>query len=543
MRCNSGILLMGASGALAALLPVFCDAAGQDIEAAAQAMGRTLPPGYYELIREQPDFFTIQNGWIARVEKSARLSMTVGGSLRVAVILALFADSPEPTVTPQDLQAALFDGPSEYGTVTEYYREVSGGRLEVTGQTFPWTRSSFTMAEVVGDDFGLGNDGKVGQYLLEAVETADGTVDFGLFDNDGLDGIPNSGDDDGLVDAVAFQYLEVAASCGGPSIWPHRSRIRHWNNGNPFVTDDPRAGGGFILVDDYTTQSVMDCWGELQKATTISHELGHVLGLPDLYDSSQGILPEQRRWVVGCWSLMAAGSGWGCGTGAEEPWVRPSHMGPWEKHRLGWLFHYEEVSDVLGEEFVLEPVETSEHVLKIPLESDVSSDLLEYLLVEYRVQEGFDEDLPASGVLVYHIDPKIAGNRPCETCAQQYRVSLLEADGNDGLRLSALQGGNRGEAGDAWGVTGPGRLTSTTYPSTRLHSGAVSPVTIYEISFQDGAAHILLSSRAVRWTSLIQGFLQTGATPLTAQEREYLDARGNGNGQYDVGDLRAYLKR
>ncbi|MGD8361556.1 MAG: immune inhibitor A, partial [Gemmatimonadota bacterium] len=343
--------------------------------------------------------------------------------------------------------------------------------------------------------------------------------------------------------AVAFQYLEVAASCGGPSIWPHRSRIRHWNNGNPFVTDDPRAGGGFILVDDYTTQSVVDCWGELQKATTISHELGHVLGLPDLYDSSQGLLPEQRRWVVGCWSLMAAGSGWGCGTGAEEPWFRPSHMGPWEKHRLGWLFRYEEVTDVLGGEFVLEPVETSEHVLKIPLESDVSSDLLEYLLVEYRVQEGFDEDLPASGVLVYHIDPKLAGNRPCETCAQQYRVSLLEADGNDGLRLTALQGGNRGEAGDAWGVTGSGRLTSTTYPSTHLHSGAVSPVTIYEISIQDGAAHILLSSREVRWTSLIQGFLQTSATPLTAQEREYLDARGNGNGQYDVGDLRAYLKR
>ncbi|MGD8362035.1 MAG: hypothetical protein PVJ04_11465, partial [Gemmatimonadota bacterium] len=191
MTCRAGVVLMGASGALAALLPVLSGAAGQDIEAAAQAMGRTLPPGYYELIREQPDFFTIQNGWIARVERSAQLSMTVGGSLRVAVILALFTDSPEPTVTPQDLQAALFDGPSEYGTVSEYYREVSGRRLEVTGQTFPWTRTSFTMAEVVGDNFGLGNDGKVGQYLLEAVEAADRTVDFGLFDNDGLDGIPN----------------------------------------------------------------------------------------------------------------------------------------------------------------------------------------------------------------------------------------------------------------------------------------------------------------------------------------------------------------
>jgi immune inhibitor A len=297
-----------------------------------------------------------------------------------------------------------------------------------------------------------------------------------------------------------------------------------------------------IYVDDYTTQSVVDCYGDIQKPTTISHELGHVLGLPDLYDRSQGVLAEQRRWVVGCWSLMAAGSGWGCGTG-EIPWLRPSHMGPWEKDRLGWLSHREEVMDALGEEFVLEPVRTSEHVLKVPLENDIQSDSMEYLLLEYRTREGFDENLPASGVLVYHIDPKVSGNQPCETCQQVYRVSLLEADGNDGLRRNTLQGGNRGEAGDAWGVTGPGRLTNTTYPSTQLHSGADSPVTIYDISIVDGLAHITLSSRAIPWTSLIQDFLGTGAPPLTSQEREYLDERGNGNGQYDVGDLRAYMRR
>jgi hypothetical protein len=42
---------------------------------------------------------------------------------------------------------------------------------------------------------------------------------------------------------------------------------------------------------------------------------------------------------------------------------------------------------------------------------------------------------------------------------------------------------------------------------------------------------------------LSQPFLATGAVPLTADERQYLDRFGNGNGQYDVGDLRAYLKR
>jgi len=218
-------------------------------------------------------------------------------------------------------------------------------------------------------------------------------------------------------------------------------------------------------------------------------------------------------------------------------------MGAWEKDRLGWLGGIEVVGSVLDQEFVLEPIQSGEQVLKIPLETGFPPTLGEFLLIEYRNKNGFDRDLPASGVLVYHIDPKIKTNQPCNTCPQQYMVELLEADGNNTLRLNFLQGGNRGEAGDAWGVTGPGRLTNSTYPSTRLTSGASSPVTIYEISIEDGLAHITLSSVEVPKSRLAQTFLETSGSGLSPQEVEYLDSRGNQNGQYDVGDLRAYLKR
>ena len=119
----------------------------------------------------------------------------------------------------------------------------------------------------------------------------------------------------------------------------------------------------------------------------------------------------------------------------------------------------------------------------------------------------------------------------------------VEADGNNSLRLSFLQGGNRGEPGDAWGVSGPGRITSSTTPSTRLNSGEASGVTIYDISISGGLAHVTLSSRTVPDASLLQEFLGDLSTPLTPQERTHLDMHGNQNGQYDVGDLRAYLKR
>jgi M6 family metalloprotease-like protein len=516
---------------------------GQDIELAAQAAGRTLPPAYFDRIREQPDFFQIKDGWIARTARAVESGQALTGNLSVAVVLALFSDSPEPHVTSAEVQAALFDGPTPFGTVTEFYDEASGGRLRVTGQAFPWVRTSLTMAEVVGDSWGLGEGSQTGTFLLEAVAAVDASVDFGQFDNDGPDGIPNSGDDDGKVDAVAIQFLEVAASCGGPSIWPHRSRLRYRNDDSPFVTDDPGANGWPILLDDYTTQGATDCGGELvQKATTIAHELGHVIGLPDLYDRSQGLTPEERRWVVGCWSLMAAGA-WGCGTMNREAWVRPTHFGAWEKERLGWLAGLEEVEPGINQVFSLGPVQETEQVLRIPLETGVPADSAEYLLVEYRTREGFDADLPAAGVLVYKVSPRVRSNQPCDTCPQVYRVGLLEADGNNSLRLNFLQGGNRGEAGDAWGASGPGQLTPSSYPSTRLNSGARTDVTIYEISLDGGRAQVTLSTSVVATASLLQSLLGSSATPLTAQERDYLDSLGNGNGQYDVGDLRAYMKR
>jgi M6 family metalloprotease-like protein len=513
-------------------------------EPGARGWERGLPPAYYQRLAQNPAFFSLQDGWIAKAAGASQAA-PLSGTLPLLVILALHSDTPEPWVAPEAVQAALFDGPSPYGTVSEYYQEVSGGRLRVEGVTLPWVRTGVSRARAVGSSYGMGSDAATGEFLLQALAAADTLVDLGLFDNDGPDGIPNSGDDDGRVDVVAFEFLEVSASCDGPGIWPHRGRIRNWNRGQPFVSQARRPNGSPILVDDYIIQSVVDCTGaRIQNASTISHELGHVLGLPDLYDRSLGTLRVQRRWAVGCWSLMAAGSGWGCGSGPMDPdWRRPTHLTAYEKERMGWLGGMREVGNVLGETVSLRPIRTSEEALKIPLQPGVPPSSAEYLLVEYRTKEGFDLDLPSSGVVILHIDPKVSGNQPCATCSQTYRVALLEADGNDGLRRTELQGGNRGEPGDAWGPVGPGRLSARTYPSTRLNSGAPSPVTIYEVFLQDGLAHLTLSTAGLSQTSLLQEFLDGAATPLTAAERAYLDARGNGNGKYDVGDLRAYLRR
>ncbi len=530
----TGPLRTGAVGGLLALALSAPPSHAQDLEVTAQLTGRSLPPGYFARKRQQPDAFELRRGWIQRAQAVAAQQQVMTGTLPVVVVQALFADSPEPTVTAADLQQFLFDGPAPWGTLTDYYEEVSGGALAVTGQALEWVRTDITMAETVGTSYGLGQDARTGEWLVQALTRADPTVDFGQFDNDGEDGQPNSGDDDGYVDVVAVQFYEVSASCGGPAIWPHRWVLWGWT-GSDFVTDDARFGGGFIRIDDYITQSVVDCDGEpVQKVGTIAHELGHVLGLPDLYDATEGIQPQQRRWVLGCWSLMAGGS-WGCGQ-LEGPWNRPTHMSPWEKSRLGWVAVEDVGNAAKGLEFVLEPVQSSGRVLRVPLS------LREYLLVEYRDRQGFDVDLPAGGVLIYHIDPTLP-LRPCASCAKVYQVAMEEADANDGLIRTFLEGGNLGEAGDPFAVDGPASLTSRTEPSTRLNSGAASPVTLYSIVVDGGAARIVLSTAALTEAVVVGPLLDEAGPALPPEDADYLDRIGNQNGQYDVGDLRAYLTR
>jgi hypothetical protein len=335
------------------------------------------------------------------------------------------------------------------------------------------------------------------------------------------------------VDAVALQYLEIAASCGGPGIWPHRSRVSGWT-GTPFATNDVGANGNPIMVDDYIMQGALTCDGAtVQHITTIGHELGHVLGLPDYYDNTEGIQPWERRWVMGCWSLMAGGA-WGCGEVDRTTWTTPTHMTSYEKLQLGWIGNEIVVPSALNQVLTLEPVQSSEQVLRIRLSQT------EYLLVENRQQIGFDLNLPSSGVLVFHVDPE-QPRRPCFQCPKIYEISVVEADGNDALKKTAAEGGNRGEPGDVFGTSGPARLTNATSPSTALNSGDPSQVSFYSISMTDGVAHIRVSTTTIAVNRLLEPFLLNDATPLTSDERLYLDDLGNANGAFDVGDFRRYL--
>ena len=538
MSARRGIL--AAALALAALPSGRAQA--QDIEAAARIGGRQLPAGYYERVRRDPGFFELRRGWRNRVpagtspvDGSAAI-LPAEGEMRMVVVMTLFSDSPEPPFATSVIEQQLF-GANPLGNLTQFYQENSGGKASLTGTVKPWVRVAVTRQQAVGISMGLGEDAAMGEYLVDAVAQLDETTNFGQYDNDGPDGVPNSGDDDGYVDVAVFQFTEIAASCGGNGVWPHRSAIRGWT-GSPYVTDDLAPGGQPVKVDDYIIQSAVNCGGQPQNIATIAHETGHAFGLPDFYDATGGILPSQRRWVLGCWTLMAAGA-WGCGDGSSLGHVtRPPHMGAFEKVVLEWV---QTVQSTAGwrREYVLDPVRTGKTVLRVPLRGDQPLGTPEeYLLLEYRTLAGFDASLPAPGVLVYHIEPA-RPLRPCATCPRIYQVGLVEADGDAALVRTHQEGGNRGVAGDIFG--GTRTLDDNSTPSIRLNSGARSNVML-QLQVADGVARVFVSTLPViDGVRLLGPLIESGPQP-TADELAALDGFGNRNGRYDLGDLRAYRR-
>jgi len=473
-------------------------AGAQDLETVSRLTGVPLPDGYWARKAADPLAFELPNGFFGKrtslpptlradlVEQPARAQFQ--GVARLPVILGLFADSPDPWITPDDVSRVLFDGPNPRGTLKEFYTEASLGAFTLEGDVPPWTRSTLTLAEVVGTGAGLGDDARVGEYLMEALAAVDDEVDFRQYDNDGPDGIPDSGDDDGVVDVVAFEFLEIAASCGGPGIWPHRWGISGWTGGTPWSSGDVGAAGTPVMVDGYIIQSAADCSGTaVQGAGTMAHEFGHALGLPDYYHPVDGILPELRRWVLGCWDLMAAGS-WGCGPVTENRGpFGPTHMSAWNRHRLGWL-DFVEVGAVRDTTYVLDPIRTSGQALRIENGGTPG----EAFLVEFRDQGGFDRDLPATGVLVTLLYPT-GKLRPAT--GEHYYLSVLEADGFGALVLVASQGGDRGSAGDVFGAgIGLDHMNYLTSPSTRTVGGTASPVAFHSFRVDGSQARVRLSN-------------------------------------------------
>ena len=142
-------------------------------------------------------------------------------------------------------------------------------------------------------------------------------------------------------------------------------------------------------------------------AALLSHELGHLLGVPDQY-SSGGM----DAWPgMGPWDLMSD----------DRPF---NHFGAWSKWNRGWIPTVTDMPCMNGPcevTTVLDPLEyPGNNVLRIPFVADP----FEGYMVECRHPVNNDENIPEAGVLVTSIDPW----RPIGSSVAQVASSVIGDD-------------------------------------------------------------------------------------------------------------------
>jgi immune inhibitor A len=351
------------------------------------------------------------------------------GQVRVLVALVDFSDKPM-TATPQHFTDLFFStGKLPHGSVREYFKEVSAGRITITGEVVGPFRMPLPLATYGGGGSGTDNPAPNARTMArEAATQADAVVDFKPYDNDG----------NGFVDAFIVVHAGRGAeeTLDGNDIWSHK-----WVFGGGALNADGTKVFAYLTVPE-------DC-----RIGVCAHELGHLLfGWPDFYDT------DESSSGLGNWCLMAGGSWNGSGD-------VPAHPSAWCKASQDWVTT---VNRTTSGRLTIAEVKTGRKVYRLWKDG---IDAQEYFLVEHRARTKFDVELPGEGLLVYHVDDSIEGNDN----EHHPQVKLIEADGRTHLK----DGTNRGDGGDPFpGTANNANFTATTRPSSLAYSGLETCVSL-----------------------------------------------------------------
>ncbi len=430
------------------------------------------------------------------------------GNFKALALLVQFTDNSSQ-VSASSFDTLIFDSAGD--SVRNYYSQVSYGTLTLVTVNLPssleWYTAPRTYSYYTNNNYGLGFYPRNAQKLVEdTVDLADPYVDFSQYDNDS----------DGYVDALFVIHAGPGAEfTGSPNdIWSHAWAIT------------PRLKDG-VYIYNYSMEPEYMLTPEDQTIGVFAHELGHVFGLPDLYDygyDSAGI---------GDWSLMASGS-WNY-DGIYGHWGNsPAHPDAWSRYQLGFTSPTVISTNTTGVN--IPAVETSPSVYYVWNNGTANN---EYFLVENRQQTGYDTYLPGNGLLIWHIDENMmayGNDYQCTSqsncsCSRHYLVALEQADG--GLELE--RDIDQGDAGDPYPGTSNNRtfdLNST--PNCGSYAGCSSTVAITSISNSGATMTADIQVTTVTAPSISGTTSYSGTKTGTIYILAYTNSRFSGTPSYST---------
>ena len=275
-----------------------------------------------------------------------------------------------------------------YGSIGQYFRDQSDGKYNLQLDVYGPVTLDHNYAYYGKDDGGEGNDKYSGDVIIEACEKMDSEIDFSQYD----------WNNDGKVDFVYVVYAGKGQADGGDAntIWPHSYDIassRYYGNCTYLETQCKFDGK---LVHNYAMSNELS-GSSLAGIGIICHEYGHVIGLPDHYDTDYSTNYESSL-TPNEWDVMDGGSYNGnihC----------PPNYNAWEKAFCGWY-----TPENLGNEgrlVEMKPIGTEGYsayqINSTGKQQSVTTNGLNYY-IECRQQQGWDKYLPAAGMLIWKVN-------------------------------------------------------------------------------------------------------------------------------------------
>ena len=385
-----------------------------------------------------------------RMLRKAQASNAFQGTKKGLVILVQFTDSKFKSGHDLALYERIandenYSGNNFRGSIKDYFKAQSHGLFELDFDVAGICQLQHTYAYYGKNS--NDNDVRAGQMVAEACLWAhEHGTDFSKYDWDG----------DGEVDQVFVLYAghgEASYDKDPDTIWPHMHYLSASDYGKSLSLDG-------VTVDTYACSCELNGDGNLDGIGTFCHEFSHCMGFPDLYDTSYA------GWFgMGDFDLMCSGS-------YNGDSKCPAGYSAYEKAECGWLTlkdmtNIEQETSIVG----VQPMSADgdAYIIKNKGHKD------EYYILENRQKTGWDSYLPASGLMITHVDYDADiwdWNMP--NTSGKYEDANGNTKTNDHQRLTIFRAGKStdeyGDASDLYPYGSNNSLTKTSSPASTLYN-------------------------------------------------------------------------
>lgn len=385
-----------------------------------------------------------------RMLRKAQASNVFQGTKKGLIILVQFTDSKfksghDLALYKRIANDANYSDNNFKGSIKDYFKAQSHGMFELDFDVVGICQLQHPYA-YYGKNNSQKEDVKPGEMVAEACLWAhEHGINFSKYDWNG----------DGEVDQVFVLYAGhgEASYKDANTIWPHMYYLSASDYGKSLSLDG-------VTVDTYACSSELNGDGNLDGIGTFCHEFSHCMGFPDLYDTSYA------GWFgMGDFDLMCSGS-------YNGDSKCPAGYSAYEKAECGWLTlkdmtNIEQETSIVG----VQPMSADgdAYIIKNKGHED------EYYILENRQKTGWDSYLPASGLMITHVDYNADiwdWNMP--NTSGKYEDANGNTKTNDHQRLTIFRAGKStdeyGDASDLYPYGSNNSLTKTSSPASTLYN-------------------------------------------------------------------------